>query len=90
MNEAAILAVKAGDAMVRAAHVEHAVSSFKASRAAPPHEHEAQSTGTAAAAGAAAMEAQIRAGVAMLHAMGVMTPAPQPATVGSSSVLAVD
>ena len=72
VNEAAIAAVRAGDEAVRSSHLERAVAEFKVART--PMSEQATWQDQEQADGpvmSAEMEAQLRAGVAMLRAMGV-------------------
>ena len=72
VNEAAIAAVRAGDEAVRSSHLERAVAEFKLART--PMSEQATWQDQEQADGpvmSAEMEAQLRAGVAMLRAMGV-------------------
>ena len=87
VNEAAIAAVRAGDEAVRGSHLERAVAEFKAART--PVSQQATWQDQEQADGpvmSAEVEAQLRAGVAMLRAMG-MPGRPSVAAAGARSVV---
>lgn len=87
VNEAAINAVRAGEASVRGEHLEQAVTDFKASRA--PPEERAQPHSNGGGKRADQMREELAQGLAMLQAMGLAPgrgPARQAAAGGGGSI----